>query len=102
MTLLANHYEEGVVVRARPPHPYDTRWRIIGRVMLREDAVHGFFDGEVEQGATRVEIDSRWVVDASAPAPAWPRSPVLDAEPPEPDWLDVDGHPHIVPSPRYA
>lgn len=63
MSVRADHYEEGTLVRARPPHPYDTAWRTIGTVVWSADArlVWGG-DGYADAGSVSFVVDPSWVV----------------------------------------
>lgn len=96
MSVRADHYEEGTIVRARPPHPYDPAWRTLGTVVWSPDArlVWGG-DGLADAGSVVVEVDPSWVVRGFAP-PAWP-SCFRDYEAPEPDTYDgPTPRPHII------
>lgn len=97
MSVRADHYEEGSIVRARPPHPYDPAWRTIGTVVLSSYArlVWGG-DGLADAGTVSVEVDPRWIVRAFE-APRWPAC-FTDREPDEPDIYDgPTPGPHLYP-----
>lgn len=98
----ADHYPEGTIVRVRPPHPYDTRWRIVGTVCLDGRGDHAFYGGEAPDGSKTAEVEAHWLV-ATGPVPAGarPLSP-LAFERPEPEAFDGDPFPHITPSRRTA
>jgi hypothetical protein len=83
----ADEHEEGTVIRVRPGHPYDTRWRIVGRVDLDDQGRPALFGGVAPDGSRTFDEPAGWVVATDEPRPSAEQSRLLD---PEPSNDDID------------